>query len=50
MSKADTRQEDPDFLQHTYKQLWLAAGAHEADAEAVAEPPPPFFPDPAWQQ
>ena len=36
MSKADTRQEDPGFLQHTYKQLWLAAGAHEADAEAVA--------------
>ena len=36
MKTPETRLENPDFLEFTYRQLWLAAGAHEEDADAVA--------------
>ena len=36
MTEVATRQESPDFLQFVYKQLWLAAGANDEHAEAVA--------------
>ena len=36
MTAANSRHEDADFLEYTYRQLWLAAGAHEEDAAAVA--------------
>ena len=36
MSVAPTRTENPDFLEFAYRALWLAAGAQEEDADAVA--------------
>ncbi len=36
MSDLPTRTEDPDFLEFAYRSMWLAAGAQEEDADAVA--------------
>ncbi len=36
MSPLAMRTENADFLQHAYKTVWMAAGAQEADAEAVS--------------
>ena len=36
MSPLEMRTENANFLQHSYKTIWLAAGAQEEDAEAVA--------------
>ena len=36
MTRLATRNENPDFLQFVYKELWQAAGASEEHAEAVA--------------
>ncbi len=36
MTKLATRQENPDFLEYVYRQLWMATGACEEDAHAVA--------------
>ena len=36
MGAPATHQESADFLEFTYHQLWLAVGAHEDDAKAVA--------------
>ena len=36
MSALPTRTENPDFLEYAYRELWLAAGAQEEDADAVA--------------
>ena len=36
MSNLPTRTENPDFLEFTYRELWLAAGAQLEDAQAVA--------------
>tara|TARA_Y100001960_G_scaffold324687_1_gene405588 strand:- start:2334 stop:2996 length:663 start_codon:yes stop_codon:yes gene_type:complete len=36
MSELETRQENADFLEHVYFELWQAAGASEEHARAVA--------------
>ena len=36
MKKMATRQENADFLEYVYKNLWMGTGACEEDAEAVA--------------
>lgn len=36
MRDLSTRKENPDFLQYVYKELWMAAGASDEHADAVA--------------
>ena len=36
MKDLSTRKENPDFLQYVYKELWMAAGASDEHADAVA--------------